>query len=251
MAGSPSEARLDPFDPDFPTVLVVIVASIVGLGAFSLRWMRLLAAGWALCSLFTRVDAIGLLAAQLACTALAYLIGERFNRLTHAFGRGFSPDKVRIELYKIGRTRRTAKLGVLFVLGVAAAFAWLAAPASGIGAPPAWWQAFVTSMTGSPASQARQPDEAAAVKAAGRTKRGAASTTTQGAPVAATAAATATTAMHGGAAAQRSLPTAPDIRHCLAEGSPEAIVACAEKTGQAEKAEKGDKAEKRDKADGT
>lgn len=198
-AGSP-EARLDLITPELLILLTVIAGSIIVAGAVSLNLLRLLTAGWALYSLFSRVGVIDLLALQLASIALACVAGERLNRLTHAFGRGFAPDKVRIELYKIDRRRRIGLTEAAFVLAVALAFAWLAAAPGADPSPVA------------SSSTAPGPGLAGSVGKAPH-PGGAGGRPVAGSPAAATA---------------HPLPTTPDIRHCLARGSTEAIVSCAE-----------------------
>ncbi len=203
----------------------MIFASIVLVGAFSLSQMRLLTAGWALYALFTRVGAIDLLAVQLICTAGAYACGERFNRLTHAFGRGFSPDKVRIELYKIGRERRAGWTESVFVLAVAVVFAWLASPQTGATAlqpdqsPLAWWQALLSPSDPAPPGSAVRQTSNQPASAQGRSATAATTGTANEAP-----------AGRAPTVAARPLPTTPDIRHCLSLGNREAVVACSEKT---------------------
>lgn len=176
----------------------MIAGSIIVAGAVGLNQLRLLTAGWALYTLFSRVGEIDLLALQLAAIALACVAGERLNRLTHAFGRGFAPDKIRIELYKIDRVRRIGFTEAAFILAVAVAFAWLAA-APGADQPPV---ALSSRGPGPPGPIGGVPHQ-----------RG-----TGGGPVAGST----------GAAAAHPLPTTPDMRHCLARGSAEAIVSCAE-----------------------
>ncbi len=198
------EADLDLLTPERLLLLAVIAGSIVALGAVSLNQLRLLTAGWALFTLFSLVGNIDLLAIQLACIALACVIGERVNRLTHAFGRGFAPDKVRIELYKIDRSRRIGVVEAMFIVAVAVAFAWLAA-APGVEPPPV--AAVSASHGASPSGLAgARPD------GPGAGGRSAAGRSAGASP----------------AASARALPATPDIRHCLALGSTDAIVSCAE-----------------------
>lgn len=202
------------FTPELLLLLGLIAGSIVLVGAASIGRMRLLAAGWALYSLFSRMGAAELLAIQLTVIALAYVVGERLNRLTHAFGRGFSPDKVRIELYKIGRARKVGAVEAVFVVGLSLVFAWLVA-ANGREAP-------LSASTSTPATAL----DTAAAPGARSGQAGA----HRGVPPGAHGAGQLRQATGGSVAAPRPLPTTPDIRHCLALSSPEAILKCSEMT---------------------
>ena len=203
---------LNLFTPELLILLGLIAGSIVLVGAASLSQMRLLAAGWSLYSLFSRMGAAEMLAIQLTVIALAYVAGDRLNRLTHAFGRGLSPDKVRIELYKIGRSRKVGVAEAVFVVGLALVFAWLVA-ADGRQAPLFASASVPATALGTAAGPGARSGHAAAHRGATPGAHGA------GQP----------RQVNGGSAAvPRPLPTTPDIRHCLTLGSPEAIVKCSE-----------------------
>ena len=136
----------------------------------------------------------------------------RLDRLTHAFGRGLSPDKVRIELYKIGRSRKVGAAEAAFVVGLALVFAWLVA-ADGRPAPLFASVSVPATAPGTAMGPGARSGQAAAHRGATPGAHGASQLRQVN---------------RGSVAAPRPLPTAPDIRHCLTLGSPEAIVKCSE-----------------------
>ena len=151
------------------------------------------------------------MAVQLVVVAIAYLAAERVNRLTHAFGRGFAPYKVRVQLRKLAREHQVGRLEAGFVVAIALGFAAVVALPSlydfggelgGVGDG----QAGVAG-PGKPAASLADRATAAPV------------TAVRHAGTQATALTVATTPKPAAGA---------DLRHCLGVGDSASVVRCAE-----------------------